>query len=631
MNKENKNRNYRPFPVVITGHVDHGKSTLVGRLLFETGSLSEAKVNEVKQVSKRRGQQFEWAFLLDALQVERDQGITLDTTRVWFKSEIRPYMLIDAPGHKTFLKNMVSGSSDAEGGVLVIDAAEGVSEQTMRHAGLLGLLGIRQIVVAINKMDLITDQAARFDALQTEIRDYLEKLGMADIWIVPVSAKTGANLISPSDEFGWYQGMTFVAALDQLHNRKAKTDQALRFPVQDVYKVDDQRLIVGRIESGQMSVGDTLTFYPGGETGKIVKLENWGRDGDRQTTAIAGQSVAVELDEDLFIERGLVAVHAGGDDHAPVIETDMVSTRLFWLDQQQLKNGDELTLAVATKNYRVRVVAIERVVDIESLDAVDPSGGLEHGQVSIVHLKSRSVMALDMDVSGSVISHGVLKRNGRTVGGCVMDTDLGSNARNITYQNHQLVAADRSRLNGHHGGVLWFTGLSGAGKTTLAMGLEKRLFDRGWQVFTLDGDNLRHGLSADLGFAPEDRSENIRRAAEAAKLLSEVGVVVLATFISPMAKDRDMARTIIGDKFHEVHVSADLETCEARDPKGLYARARRGDIPEFTGVSAPYEAPIDPQLTIDTGALDIEKAIHRAADYAVKSFSVEAKKLKRVS
>jgi len=630
MNNKTFDHKSRPFPIVITGHVDHGKSTLVGRLLFDTGSLSEAKVEEVKHVSKRRGQNFEWAFLLDALQVERDQGITLDTTRVWFKSKIRPYMLIDAPGHKTFLKNMVSGSSDAEGGVLVIDAVEGVSEQSMRHASLLSLLGIRQIVVAINKMDLIKDQALTFDELKTEMSDYLNKLGMTHILTVPVSAKTGANLIGPAEEFNWYNGISFVDALDELQHRPSKSDQVLRFPVQDVYKVDDKRLIVGRVESGQMTLGDTLTFYPGGATGKITHLDN-ASDEEKISTVSAGQSVAVELNDDLFIERGLVAVNTQQTDQAGFVETDMISVRLFWLDERHLMNGDELTLGVATKNYRVRVVAIERVVDIESLDVVDPTGGLEHGRVAIVHLKSRSMMALDINTHGSVISRGVLKQKGRTVGGCVIEIDLGNHAKNITYQNHQLVPADRSRLNGHDGGVLWFTGLSGSGKTTLAMGLEKKLFDRGWQVFTLDGDNLRHGLSADLGFAPEDRRENIRRAAEAAKLLSEVGVVVLATFISPMVNDREMARTIIGDGFHEVHVSADLKTCEARDPKGLYVKARNGDIPEFTGVSAPYEAPIDPQFVAATGDKDIEKTINEALEYALRSFSDRAKKLKRVS
>ena len=604
----------RAFPIVIVGHVDHGKSTLVGRLLHETGALPTGKVEQLRAVSEKRGLEFEWSFLLDALQVERDQGITVDTTQIWCHTAQRRYVIIDAPGHKEFLKNMVTGAAQADAAILVVDAAQGLAEQTRRHAYLLHLLGLRQVAVAVNKIDLIGYDAARFKAVADDVRGYLAGIGIQAAAIVPVSAKQGDNIAERGALLPWYDGPTLLEALDAFPARAALGDQPLRLPIQDLYRIDDKRVIVGRIESGSLKVGDRLRFTPGGREARVASLEAW-KGAEPPQQASAGESIAFTMDEDVFVERGSLA--SGTD--LPPQEGSRILARLFWLDKEALKAGQRLTLKLGTAEVDALVETIEEVIDVETLRPA-AADHVERNGVARVVLRARKPLALDRYETLSRTGRGVLTRNFHIVAGFVVESVEGGALADITKVDASVAPADRARLNGHKGGVLWLTGLSAAGKSTVAMAAMRQLFARGRQVYVLDGDNVRHGLNRDLGFTPEARAENMRRLAEVAKLMADAGLIVMVAAISPLRADRVRVREVVGEDFKEIYVSADLETCRQRDPKGLYKRAFAGEIANFTGVSAAYEAPERPDLELNTGKLSVAQAAERLAAFAESAF-----------
>ncbi len=612
----------RPLPIVITGHVDHGKSTLIGRLLNDTGTLPEGRVDQIKRDCQRRGVPFEWSFVMDALQVERDQGITLDTTRIWFNSVERSYVIIDAPGHEQFLRNMITGAASADAAVLVVDAKEGVSEQTRRHAYLLHLLGVHQVIVAINKMDAVNHAEGTFDEVAAEIRAYLNRLGLPVLNVLPIAAKTGANVVAPALEMNWWHGPTLLDALDGLQARTAPVDTPVRFPVQDVYRVDDRRVLVGRLESGRLKVGDELRFEPIGRNAKVTKIESW-----NQVAPIAvqaGQSIAISLDRDLFVERGAIAV----DPATPAERASRIAARLFWLDERPLAAGDAITLKLNTARYTVTVEQVHRVIDPETLDH-KPAEALHANQIADVELRCRMPITFDPVDDQPRTGRGVLVRDHRVVGGCVVLHEA-EQERNLAEVPASVTAAEVAGSNGHKGAVFWLTGLSGAGKSALAMAVRRRLFERGRQAFVLDGDNLRFGLNRDLGFSPDERAENIRRTAEVAKLMADSGQIVIVGLISPMRADRAHARGIVGDDFHEIYVDADLATCEARDPKGLYAKARAGHIREFTGIDAPYEPPIEAELVIPTGQLSLMSSLDLLDDFIEQKVAISRRTTHRI-
>ena len=597
-----------PLKIVVVGHVDHGKSTLVGRLLHETGALAEGKVEALRQVCDKRGMPFEWAFVMDALQAERDQGITIDTTQLRFHTGRRPVLIIDAPGHKEFLKNMITGAASAEAAVLIIDAQEGVREQSRRHGYLLRLLGLTQIAVVVNKMDLVGWSATRFAEVETEIRAYLAGIGVTPTHVVPVSARGGDNIRARSAQAPWYQGPTVIDTLDGFASPAQATDLALRLPVQDVYKFDQRRIVAGRIESGRLKVGDRLVFSPSGKSARIASIEGWAGEHIGTLAAGAGQSVGLTLDEPIFVERGQVAhlVEAG-----PALAHE-IRARLFWLGREPLALGDRLKLKLATAEYAVEVAAIERVIDVEDL-AGHQGAQVGRNAVAEVVLRSRGAMALDSFGDNARLGRFVLVHGYDIVGGGIVAQALGS--RNIFQVDHKITTESRARANGHMGGVLWLTGLSGAGKSTIAMELERRLFQKGWQVNVLDGDNVRHGLCSDLGFSPDDRAENIRRVGEVAHLFAKAGLLVITAFISPYRADRERVRAIDAEAFHEIHVATALDECERRDPKGLYKKARRGEIADFTGISAPYEPPAAAELTLLTDGKSVEETVGELLAY----------------
>ncbi|WP_041797973.1 adenylyl-sulfate kinase [Rhodopseudomonas palustris] len=591
--------------IVIVGHVDHGKSTLVGRLLHETGSLPDGKLEMLKAVSARRGMPFEWSFLLDALQTERDQGITIDTTQISFRTRSRDVVLIDAPGHAEFLRNMITGASQADGAVLIIDALEGVRDQTRRHGYLLQLLGIKQVAVVVNKMDRVDFSAERFGAISDEISAHLIGLGVTPTAVIPISARDGDGVAERTANIAWYVGPTVVEALDALTPSQPLDLLALRLPVQAIYKFDDRRIVAGRIESGRLQAGDDIVIMPAGKIAKIKSVESWpvtpveGPQG-------AGRSVGITLDRELFVERGDVIGHVG----AAPRDTRRLRARIFWLHDQPLEAGASLLVRLGTRETRATVVAIEKAVDPGEL-ASEAATAIRRNHVGEIDLSLAQPVAADPAEAFPRSGRLVIEIGGRIAGGgLVLSVDSGQRAASadIVPVDSALRPDERVARFRHNGAVLWFTGLPGSGKSTLAKAIERRLFDRGGSPILLDGDTLRAGLNSDLGFAPHDRAENIRRLAEIAAHLATNGHIAIVAAVSPALDDRAAARRIAGDRFREIHVATPAEICEQRDPKGHYAKARAGALQNFTGIGNDYQPPTASELVLDTSAQTVAEA-----------------------
>jgi bifunctional enzyme CysN/CysC len=599
--------------VVFVGHVDHGKSTLVGRIFYDTNSLPDGKVDQIRESCRKEGMEFEYAFLLDSLLEEQEQNITIDTTQIQFKTARRPYVIIDAPGHKEFLKNMVTGAASADAAVLLIAANEGVREQSRRHGYLLSLLGIRQVVVAVNKMDLVGFSQEVFESVVAEYRAFLSQIGLEARTFVPVSARNGLNVALPARaEMPWYTGPTVLDMLDQFEAPKPLNELPLRLPVQDVYRFDERRIIAGRIETGTLRVGDQLVFSPNNKTSVVASIENW--NGPKTDVAYAGQSVAITLTEQIFVQRGHVASH---EKDAP-IESNRFKANLFWMGKNPLVIGERYRLKLTTQEVDCELVSIDRVVDASTLEvAQQPADRLLKNDVAEITLQTRSPLVMDNHDRIPTLGRFVIVDNRQVGGGGILSGGVYTDrtqvkSRNIFWSEGDVTAQHRALRNGHKGAVVWLTGLSGSGKSTLSRAVERELFNMGMHPCILDGDNVRHGLNSNLGFSPEDRVENIRRVAEVARLMADAGLIVLTAFISPYRADRLRARQIAlegGCDFVEVFVDAPLELCEQRDPKSLYKKARAGEIQEFTGITAPYEAPENPELVVPTSKWTLEESV----------------------
>ena len=607
--------------VVFVGHVDHGKSTLIGRILSDTNSLPEGKLEQVQRACAAENMEFEFAFLLDALLEEQEQNITIDTTQIPFKTAKRNYMIIDAPGHKEFLKNMITGASSADAAVLVIAANEGVQEQSKRHAYLLSLLGVRQFCVVVNKMDLADYSEARFLEIEKKYRVFLKTLNLETDVFIPASARFGENITARSTKMKWHHGPTLAEALDAMTPMAPPTDLPLRLCVQDVYKFDDRRIIAGRIETGTLQVGDELVFSPANKTSIVQSIEHWPPVTTAATSpranngiAIAGDSIGITLHEQIFVERGYVASHSKD---AP-IETNRFHADLFWIARQPARLSHLYTARLATQEVKCQIVSLDEVMDSSSLERNPTKADqLVRNEVGRLTIQTRAPIVLDNHDRLPPLGRFVLVDDGMICGGGIIYggvyTDRGAiKSKNIFWSEGKITAQARAGQHGHRGAVVWLTGLSGSGKSTIAQALERELFIRAMHPYVLDGDNIRHGLNSNLGFAPEDRVENIRRVSEVAKLMADAGNVVITAFISPYRADRQRARSIAMEgnaEFIEVFVDAPLEVCEERDPKNLYKKARAGEIREFTGIDAPYESPVDPEIVVQTNQQSVEESV----------------------
>jgi bifunctional enzyme CysN/CysC len=603
--------------IVILGHVDHGKSTLVGRLLHDTGSLPEGKLEQLQQAAQRRGMPFEWANLMDALQAERDQNISIDTAQIWFRTPKRRYVIIDAPGHQEFIKNMVTGAAQAEAALLLIDAQEGVQENSRRHGYLLELLGIRQVAVLVNKMDLVGYSQERFSAVEAEYRAWLKQIGLEPSAVIPIAARQGENVAAPGPNLPWWKGPTVLATLDEFKGARPPGDQPLRYPIQDVYRFDHRRILAGRVESGCIKVGDRVVFSPSNKTSTVKTIERW--NAPARDSAETGESIGITLTDQVFVERGAVAAL----EHTPPYALTCFKARVFWLGKRPFTPGRKYRLKLATQEAECQIEKLERVIDSATLQTVERPGAEPFvGRHEAAELTLRTKKPVAFDAINEVVATGrfVIVDGFDVAGGGIIvpdsyprrTADSLHKSHNIFWTSGRVSAEQRALRQGHAGRVVWLTGLSCSGKTTIAAELERQLFARGTLSYVLDGDNVRHGLCADLGFSPKDRCENIRRIGEVAKLFADAGVICVTAFISPYRADRDtIRRSLPPGQFVEVYLNVPVEVCEHRDFKGLYAKARAGEIRDFTGVSAPYEPPAKPEVELPAGELTVEECVFR--------------------
>jgi bifunctional enzyme CysN/CysC len=514
-------------------------------------------------------------------------------------------VLIDAPGHAEFLRNMITGASQADGALLIIDALEGVRDQTRRHGYLLHLLGVKQVAVVVNKMDRVDFSKDRFKAISDEISAHLIDLGVTPSAVIPISARDGDGVAERTSNIAWYHGPTVVEALDALTPARPLDELPLRLPIQAIYKFDDRRIVAGRIESGSLRTGDEIVIMPAGKIARIKSVESW------PVTPVAGpqgagRSVGITLDRELFIERGDVIAHPA----AAPRDTRRLRARIFWLHDAPLATGASILVRLGNKESRATVVAIEKAVDPGELSSVATSA-IARNHVGEIDIALAQSVAADPYLDNPRTGRLVIEVNGRIAGGgLVLSVDAGQRAIpvDIVPVESALRLDERSARYRHNGAVIWLTGLPGSGKSTLARALERRLFGHGGSPVLLDGDTLRAGLNADLGFSAQDRAENIRRLAEVATHLARNGHIAIVAAVSPSAEDRAAARRIADTAFREIYVATPVEVCESRDPKGHYAKARAGALHGFTGIGNDYQTPTTAELTIDTSTRPVAEA-----------------------
>jgi bifunctional enzyme CysN/CysC len=593
--------------VVVLGHVDHGKSTLIGRLLHDSGSLPAARIEEVVASSRRRGLETEWSFALDALQDERDQAVTIDTTRVWLQLGQRRFAIIDAPGHEEFLANAMTGASDADAAIFVVDAERGIEDQSRRHAYLLGLLSVPHVIVAVNKIDAVGDPA-RIYAAGEAARTVLEAVGVAVTAIVPVSARDGDNVVTRSQRTP-YDGPTLAELLAEIVPRvESAQDDPFRMWVQDVYRRGDDRVAVGTVRSGRVRTGDLVRISPAGKSARIAALRGWPRD---RAAAAPGDAVGVIFESPVYVDRGDLLSH----EHDPPVTVRAFEVRACWFDREPPHVDEMLRLRAGSADVSARVVAIRGTIDPRTLEPA-AHGLASRGMVYSLALRTAVPVALDEGERCAIA------RRGWPVAAAHAE-QLQPQGANVFASSHLVSAVQRADRNAHRGLVLWLTGLPASGKTTVAMHVERELFRRDYHVYALDGDTLRTGLNSDLDFSDEGRRENIRRVAEVGKLLAEAGTIALISLVSPSAADRARARAIVGEAFREAYVAASVAVCEARDPKLLYRRARAGEIQGFTGVDGPYDVPTAPDLLLDTERYDVAQTVATAVEFVVENVRIQ--------
>lgn len=587
--------------VVTVGHVDHGKSTVIGRMLADAGALPDGKLEAIKENCKRNSKPFEYAFLLDALKNEQAQGITIDTARCFFQTEKRRYIIIDAPGHIEFLKNMVTGASRAEAALLVIDASRGVEENTRRHGYFLSMLGIRQVAVLVNKMDLVGYKQSVYDDIKNEYEKFLNKINITPKCFIPVSGMQGDNIAFKSENMPWYEGLTVLQQMDAFNTIPAPENMPFRMPVQGVYKFtgsnDSRRIIAGTVDAGKVRAGDALVFYPSGKKTNVKTLEVFNAETPEEFTA--ENAAGFTMTEEIFVKRGEIACRA--NEEAPQVGVRM-KVNLFWLGKENLKLNKSYFLKCGTAKVEMRLESVERVVNASDLSCISRQY-VEKNEVAECILKLDRPIAFDLAGTIEATSRFVIVDDYEIAGGGIITEALKDDAydnRNIRWSGDAMTEGERARLLGNSGLVVWMTGLSGSGKTTTAQEVERRLVAQGIPAYVLDGDKLRSGLNSDLGFSDEERKENIRRTMEVAKMFKDAGIVTFVTLISPFEEARAKAKADIGNSFMEVYVKADIETCKKRDPKKLYEKAMKGEIKSFTGIDSPYEVPKNPDVLLDT-------------------------------
>jgi bifunctional enzyme CysN/CysC len=603
---------------ITCGSVDDGKSTLIGRLLLEANCIFDDQMQAIASDSKKfgtQGERTDLALLVDGLQAEREQGITIDVAYRFFATDQRKFVVADTPGHEQYTRNMATGASTAQLAVILVDARKGVLTQTRRHSRIVAMMGIRHVVLAINKMDLVAFGQAVFNRIESEYRIFAADLGFKSIRAIPLSALEGDNVFAPSANTPWYRGPTLMSYLNQIDVAGSEQAEPFRMPVQRVNRPHaDFRGFCGRVAQGTVRAGDQVRVLPSGVQTRVKAIVVWQGESDH---AAAGDSITLTLTDEVAIGRGDVLVAA---DDAPEV-ADQFEARLLWLGDQPLLPGRSYWLKLHTQEVSASVTDIKYREDIDSGNHL-AAKTLGMNDIALVKLSLSQPVVFEPYVSNRTLGGFILidKLSFETVAAGMISFALRRSA-NIHWQALTVDRAARAASLAQTPRCIWFTGLSGSGKSTIANLLEKRLHAQGRHTYILDGDNLRHGLNRDLGFTQADRVENIRRVAEVAKLMVDAGLLVLVSFISPFRAERELARSLFAPgEFVEVFVDASLAECERRDPKGLYAKARRGELKNFTGIDSPYEAPLVPEVHLHSAKIDAQALTGQLANW-IDSFT----------
>jgi bifunctional enzyme CysN/CysC len=599
---------------ITCGSVDDGKSTLIGRMLYDAKMLFDDQLGQLESDSRKMGTQggeLDFALLVDGLSAEREQGITIDVAYRFFSTACRKFIVADTPGHEQYTRNMITGASNADLAIILVDARKGVLTQTRRHSYLVSLVGIRQVVLAINKIDLVGYAQDVVERIDQEYRSFAKELGLHEIMTIPLSALKGDNMTTRSAHTPWYQGPTLMSFLESVEPGNAGSpDRPFRLPVQWVNRPNlDFRGYAGMVAGGAVRPGDPVRILPGGKVTKVARIVT--RDGDLDE-AVTGQSVTLTLEDEVDVSRGDILAAAD----APPGVADQFEATLVWMSEEAMLPGRPYLLKLGTRTASVTVATLKYKVNVNSMERI-AARTLELNDIGICNLHVDRPVAFDPYAenrdTGSFIVIDRLTNN--TVGAGILHFAL-RRSENIHWQAVDINKAAHAKLKGQKPCILWFTGLSGAGKSTVANIVERRLHALGRHTYLLDGDNVRHGLNKDLGFTEADRVENIRRVAEVAKLMADAGLIVLVSFISPFRAERRMARELVEQgEFIEIFVDTPIKVAEERDPKGLYKKARRGELRNFTGIDSPYEAPENPEIRLDTMYCSAEESADMVVAY----------------
>ena len=618
--KAHENKSLLRF--ITCGSVDDGKSTLIGRLLYESKMIFEDQLTALEQDSKKvgtQGENIDFALLVDGLAAEREQGITIDVAYRFFATEHRKFIVADTPGHEQYTRNMATGASTADLAVLLIDARQGVLTQTKRHAFIASQLGVRHIVLAVNKMDLVDYSEKVFNEIDDDFKTFADQLDIPNLHAIPVSALAGDNVVDGSRYMPWYEGPSLLGYLEGVDVEAEETSLPFRMPVQWVNRPDlDFRGYAGRIAGGIVRPGDDVRVLPSGKQSKIARIVTMDSDLDE---AVSGQSVTLTLTDEIDISRGDVIATS----ETPPEISDQFDTTIIWLSEEPMLPGRSYRMKTSSRLVSATVNAPKHKTDVNTLQKL-PAKTLQLNEIGNCTLAVDRPIAFDSynenRQTGSFILIDRMTNN--TVGMGMINFPL-RRAANIHWQNLDINKAANAEQKGQSPAVLWFTGLSGSGKSTIANEVQRRLFASGRHSFILDGDNVRHGLNRDLGFTDADRVENIRRVAEVSKLMVDAGLITLVSFISPFRAERDLARNLMEEgEFIEIFVNTPLSVAETRDPKGLYKKARAGNLKNFTGIDSPYEAPENPEIEINTDDMSVEDAAERVIKGLIERGIIEA-------
>ena len=603
---------------ITCGSVDDGKSTLIGRMLYESHMLFDDHLAALEADSKKVGTQegeIDFALLVDGLAAEREQGITIDVAYRFFSTDKRKYIVADTPGHEEYTRNMATGASTADVAIILVDASQGVLTQTRRHSFIVSMVGVKRIILAVNKLDLVDYSQEVFESITNDFQNFAdEALNLDEITAIPISALKGDNIVSSSEYTPWYEGVSIMEYLETVEVSSTSQSRPFRMPVQWVNRPNREfRGFAGLIGSGCISPGDKIRVLPSGRESVVERIVTY--DGDLELAG-AGRSVTLTLEDEIDISRGDIITTA----NQPCSSADQFQTRILWMNDSAMMPGRQYLFKSNTQTTSMTLGRLKYRIDVNTLEEL-PANVLDMNEIGVCNISLSNRVAFDPYDEDPVMGGFIIvdRMTNNTVGMGLIDFAL-RRSDNIHWQSMDVTKQSRAEQKSQKPRLIWFTGLSGSGKSSIANILEKKLQSMGRHTITLDGDNIRHGLNRDLGFTKADRVENIRRVGETSKLMVDAGLICISSFISPFSSEREMVRNLMEDEeFVEVFVDTPLEVCESRDVKGLYAKARSGELPNFTGISSPYEAPENPEIRIDTTKLSAEEAADLIIDYLSRS------------